>query len=68
MIFVHYNCELMNRADLYQRFRRLAETGVTMKEAQERLGYSSITQTMDTYTHLTEKTKKETIQKTSKIC
>ncbi|OJG97674.1 integrase [Enterococcus termitis] len=45
----------------------LLEAGVTMKEAQERLGHSSITQTMDTYTHLTEKTKKETVQKLVKF-
>ena len=89
MIFVNYNCDLMNRTDLYQRSRRLAEAvelpnigthgwrhshasmlfeaGITMKEAQERLGHSSITQTMDTYTHLTEKTKKETVQKLVKF-
>lgn len=89
MIFVNYNCSLMNRTDLYQRSKRLAEAvglpnigthgwrhshasmlfeaGITMKEAQERLGHSSIAQTMDTYTHLTEKTKKETVQKLVKL-
>lgn len=38
-----------------------------MKEAQERLGHSSITQTMGTYTHLNKKTKKEPVQKLVKF-
>lgn len=79
----------MNRADLYQRSRRLAkavglhnigthgwrhshasmlfEADVTMKEAQERLGHSSISQTMDTYTHLGQKAQERTVEKVAKF-
>lgn len=41
----------------------LFEAGASMKEAQERLGHSSISMTMDIYTHVTNKTKKETVEK-----
>lgn len=44
----------------------LFESGVTMKEAQERLGHSSIEMTMDVYTHLTQKTKEKTAEKLAK--
>ncbi|MGX6962389.1 site-specific integrase [Vagococcus xieshaowenii] len=45
----------------------LFEAGVTMKEAQERLGHSSITQTMDTYTHLGNKAQERTVDKLTQI-
>ncbi|MHC5215861.1 tyrosine-type recombinase/integrase [Enterococcus sp. LJL128] len=41
----------------------LFEAGASMKEAQERLGHSSISMTMDIYTHVTKKTRKETAEK-----
>lgn len=41
----------------------LFEAGASMKEAQERLGHSSISMTMDIYTHVTKKTKQETVEK-----
>lgn len=43
----------------------LFESDVSMKEAQERLGHSSITQTMDTYTHLGKKSQERVIDKVS---
>ncbi|MHC5374517.1 tyrosine-type recombinase/integrase [Enterococcus sp. LJL120] len=88
-IFVNIDGKLMNRQDLYQRSRRLAEavglhnigthgwrhshasllfeSGVSMKEAQERLGHSSITQTMDTYTHLGKKSQERTVEKVAQF-
>ncbi|MCD1023509.1 site-specific integrase [Enterococcus sp. SMC-9] len=41
----------------------LFEAGVDAKEIQERLGHSSITITMDTYTHLTKNNKTSTVDK-----
>lgn len=88
-IFSGIDGRLMNRTDLYQRSKRLAdavglpsigthgwrhshasmlfEADVTMKEAQERLGHSSITQTMDTYTHLGKKSQERTVSKLEKL-
>ncbi|EOI46690.1 hypothetical protein UIW_01057 [Enterococcus faecium EnGen0315] len=45
----------------------LFEAEVTMKEAQERLGHSSISQTMDTYTHLGKKSQERTVNKIAKM-
>lgn len=45
----------------------LFEADVTMKEAQERLGHSSISQTMDTYTHLGKKSQERTVSKIEKM-
>lgn len=45
----------------------LFESGVSMKEAQERLGHSSITQTMDTYTHLGKKSQERTVEKVTQF-
>lgn len=45
----------------------LFESGVRMKEAQERLRHSSINMTMNIYTHLSEKSKKETVIKLAKF-
>lgn len=39
----------------------LLEGGAKIKAIQERLGHSRISTTMDTYSHLTKKTKKETV-------
>ncbi|SFB89898.1 ATP-dependent helicase/nuclease subunit A [Alkalibacterium subtropicum] len=39
----------------------LLESGAKIKAIQERLGHSKIATTMDTYSHLTKKTKKETV-------
>lgn len=39
----------------------LLESGAKIKAIQERLGHSRISTTMDTYSHLTQKTKKETV-------
>lgn len=41
----------------------LFEAGVDAKEIQERLGHSSITITMDTYTHLSKNNKTSTVDK-----
>lgn len=41
----------------------LFEAGADAKEIQERLGHSSITITMDTYTHLTKNNKTSTVDK-----
>jgi len=41
----------------------LLESGVSMKEVQERLRHSSIKLTMDTYAHLTKETKEKTVEK-----
>ncbi|OJG96449.1 site-specific recombinase, phage integrase family [Enterococcus termitis] len=41
----------------------LFEAGASMKEAQERLGHSSIEMTMNVYTHVTNETKKKTVEK-----
>lgn len=43
----------------------LFEAGVSMKDAQERLGHSSIEMTMDVYTHLTNKSNEKTVNKLS---
>lgn len=40
----------------------LLENGAKAKAIQERLGHSRIGTTMDTYSHLTKKTKKETVE------
>ncbi|MBU5369592.1 site-specific integrase [Enterococcus avium] len=45
----------------------LFESGVSMKEAQERLGHSSIEMTMNIYTHLSQKSKDETVEKLAKF-
>lgn len=45
----------------------LFEANVSMKEAQERLGHSSITQTMDTYTHLGNKAQERTVDKLTQL-
>lgn len=39
----------------------LMESGAKIKAVQDRLGHSRISTTMDTYSHLTKKTKKETV-------
>lgn len=39
----------------------LFESGVNAKEIQHRLGHSDISMTLDTYTHITEKTEKKAI-------
>jgi len=39
----------------------LIENGANMKDVQERLGHSRLATTMDTYTHLTEKMSKDTV-------
>lgn len=44
----------------------LFEAGATMKEAQVRLGHSSIQMTMNIYTHVTQKVKTETVSKLEK--
>ncbi|WP_373471827.1 tyrosine-type recombinase/integrase [Carnobacterium alterfunditum] len=40
----------------------LLENGAKGKAIQERLGHSRISTTIDTYSHLTSKTKKETVK------
>ena len=45
----------------------LFEAGATMKEAQVRLGHSSIEMTMNVYTHVTDKVKAETVEKLIKF-
>lgn len=45
----------------------LFEAGISMKEAQERLGHSSIEMTMNIYTHLSSKVKEETATKLAKF-
>jgi integrase len=44
----------------------LFESGATMKEAQVRLGHSSIEMTMNIYTHVTDKVKSQTVDKLAK--
>ena len=44
----------------------LFESGSTMKEAQVRLGHSSIEMTMNIYTHVTDKVKSQTVDKLAK--
>lgn len=39
----------------------LFESGVNPKEIQHRLGHSDISMTLDTYTHVTEKTERKAI-------
>lgn len=39
----------------------LLEDGAKPKAVQERLGHSRLATTMDTYTHVTKKMKKETV-------
>ncbi|WP_285397280.1 site-specific integrase [Lysinibacillus sp. fls2-241-R2A-57] len=41
----------------------LLEAGASIKEVQDRLGYSDVKTTMDIYAHVTEKAKAEAIQK-----
>ena len=45
----------------------LFASGVSMKEAQTRLGHSSIQMTMDIYTHVTADQQTETVEKLSKF-
>ncbi|WP_213335426.1 tyrosine-type recombinase/integrase [Enterococcus casseliflavus] len=45
----------------------LFEAGIDLKEAQERLGHSSIEITSNIYTHLSAKRKKQTAEKLSKF-
>ncbi|WP_430602213.1 hypothetical protein IGJ02_002520 [Enterococcus sp. DIV0724b] len=45
----------------------LFEAGVSMKDAQERLGHSSIEMTMDIYTHVTKKSKEKTVKQLAKF-
>lgn len=45
----------------------LFASGVSMKEAQARLGHSSIQMTMDIYTHVTADQQTETVEKLSKF-
>lgn len=40
---------------------KLIEHGANMKDVQERLGHSRLSTTMDTYTHVTEKMKRDTV-------
>ncbi|RUQ24159.1 integrase [Peribacillus cavernae] len=44
----------------------LFEAGASIKEVQERLGYSDIQMTMNIYTHVTDHRKKQTAQKFQK--
>lgn len=44
----------------------LFEAGASMKEAQVRLGHSSIDMTMNIYTHVTNKVKSQTVEKLAK--
>ncbi len=41
----------------------MLEAGIHPKIVQERLGHSSITQTLDTYSHITPSMQKETVKK-----
>lgn len=45
----------------------LIEAGANMKDVQARLGHSSLSTTMDTYSHVTQKMKKETVEIFEKI-
>lgn len=44
----------------------LFEAGASIKEAQVRLGHSSIDMTMNIYTHVTDKVKSQTVEKLAK--
>ncbi len=46
----------------------LIENGANMKDVQKRLGHSRLATTMDTYTHLTEKMSKNTVEIFEKVC
>jgi len=39
----------------------LLEAGANIKDIQERLGHSKLATTMDTYSHVTNKMKKDTV-------
>lgn len=54
---------LGNHVTRHTHASMLLESGVPMKEVQERLRHSSIKLTMDTYAHLTKETKEKTIEK-----
>ena len=54
---------LGNHVTRHTHSSMLLESGVSMKEVQERLRHSSIKLTMDTYTHLTKETKAKTVEK-----
>lgn len=45
----------------------ILESSFSMKEAQERLGHSSIQMTMNIYSHLSQKSKDETVEKLAKF-
>ena len=44
----------------------LFESGANVKDVQERLGHASIQITLDIYTHVTQKSKKNTAEKFAK--
>ena len=44
----------------------LFEAGVPMKDVKERMGHSDISTTMNVYTHVTENSKKQSVQKFAK--
>lgn len=46
----------------------LIENGANMKDVQKRLGHSRLSTTMDTYTHVTEKMSKNTVDIFEKVC
>jgi site-specific recombinase XerD len=46
---------------------RMPEAGQSVKVVQELFGHSSITQTLNVYTHVLESTKKEAINKTNHL-
>ena len=54
---------LGNHVTRHTHASMLLESGVSMKEVQERLRHSSIKLTMDTYAHLTKETKEKTVEK-----
>nr|WP_242073625.1 tyrosine-type recombinase/integrase [Lactobacillus delbrueckii] len=43
------------------------EAGLTMQDVKERLGHSSISTTMDIYTHVTNDRKEESVQQLAKF-
>lgn len=45
----------------------LLENGANIKDIQTRLGHTNISTTMDTYSHVTEKMKKNTVDILEKI-